>query len=437
MIQDDARRRFFFAAASSATAAALAWIFFRAGFAQVWYDALHYLELSRIIASDGLWNLSSRVRTYGYPLFIATVTGFSDPPPEIVRAVVAAAQVVVYLATSLYAARIMERVTGDRRFFYGTYGLLALNPIALIHATELLSDSLSAVLVGLALFVSLEKGKTTHRVVLAFLAAGLAVAVRPANLAVLPALAVLWIWRARLYREMSSLARSLALGAAAVALSFAPQLHGNLKAYGQWSPLVVERLYTVQMRWGTMMLKYGTLVVPGQDPRLVYKNPLCPEGVSTPREFLRQRPAGYLATLALHGFAMVDQDLPFTYVTDPKPPYRWPLSLANYAFLFLSAVGLAVLLLRERGTPAFLYGAGASLFSLALVAIYLPVAVENRFSTPLYVLLPPAVVYAIKWLSGKRSGTIVAVAIAGGGFVAACVQISLFLTKQAPFLARP
>jgi len=94
-----------------------------------------------------------------------------------------------------------------------------------------------------------------------------------------------------------------------------------------------------------------------------------------------------------------------------------------------------VLLFEGRKTPARLYGAGAALIGLACVAVYLPVAVENRFSLPLYVLLPPAAVYAVGWLAGRRSGSIVALAIAGGGFVAACVQISLWLTKQAPYLA--
>jgi hypothetical protein len=109
--------------------------------------------------------------------------------------------------------------------------------------------------------------------------------------------------------------------------------------------------------------------------------------------------------------------------------------LANYAFLFLSGLGLALLLARERRTPAGLYAAGATLFALALFAVYLPVAVESRFSLPLYLILPPAAVYAVLWLAARRSGTIVAVAIAGGGFIAACVQVSLWLSQQASDLA--
>ena len=430
-------RRSAFVAAVSSAASVLAWLLFRAGFSEVLFDAVHYVILSQIISTEGLWNLASRIRTYGYPLFISLVTGFSVPAPGTARAVVAAAQVVVYLATCFYIARVTERVFGDRKLFYGTFAVLALNPIALIHATELLSDLLSAALVAIALFASLEKGQPSRRAFLAFLAAGFAVAVRPANIVLLPALGLVWLLRARRYAE--PLFRSLGLGGLAVACALAPQLQSNVRVYDRWTPLLVDPLYASQTHWGIAILKYGTLVVPGRPPQLVYGNPLRPEAILTPLGFWRHRPLGYVATLALHGFAMVDQDLPFTYITDTKPWYRWPLSLANYAFLFLAAVGLALLLARAspRASPAGLYAWGALLFSAALVAIYLPVAVENRFSLPLYPILTPAAVFAVCWAASQRTGTIVAVAIAGGGFVAACVQVSLFLTKQAPSLAGP
>ena len=428
------RRPTFFVAVSAA-AALLTWLLFRAGYPGVIYDSFHYWTLSRIVSTEGLANLFSRVRMYGYPLFIAAVTFFSDPPPETVRAVAAAAQLAIYLAAAFYAARVAERVFRRTRFLGGTYAVLALNPIALIRATELLSDSLSAVLVGLSLFASLEEGRTGRRAFLAGLAAGASIALRPANVAILPALAILWVLRGRLYRER--IARSLALGTLAVAVTLAPQLYGNVKAWDAWTPLLVDRLYRAQVGWGTGILKYGTVVVPGREPQLVYTNPLRPEGVSTPAEFLRARPLDYLRTLGAHGFALVDHDFPYTYITAPPPSWRWPLALANYAFLFLAAFGLFILLARERGTPAGLYGAGAALFSLALIAVYLPVAVESRFSMPLYFILAPAAVYAVVWLSGKRSGTILAVAILGGGFVGAGVQLSRWLSKMASGIEFP
>ncbi len=339
----------------------------------------------------------------------------------------------VVLAIAFYAARVTERIFRSRVYFVATYAVMALDPIVLIRATELLSDTVSACLVGLSLFVSIEPDRPTRRAFLAFLAAGLAAAVRPANLALLPALAILWMLRARQYGE--PVLRPLGLGAVAVALTLAPELYGNVKAYDAWSPLPVGGLYRDQVGWGTGILKYATLVVPGQEPTLVYANPLRPEGVSGPREFLRQRPLEYLRTLGVHAFAMIDQDLPFTYVENPRPAYRWPLSIANYAFFYLAGLGLVVLLSDGRKTPARLYAAGAALIGLSCVAVYLPVAVENRFSLPLYVIFPPAAIYAVAWLAGRRAGTIVALAIAGAGFVAACVQVSLWLTKQAPYLA--
>lgn len=412
--------------------AGLAGIAYKTGFPELRYDSFHYFTLSRIVSTEGLWGLYSRVRTYGYPLFVATVTGFAGVSPETARGLVFAAQGLIYLAACLFAARVVERVFGHPGFFFGTYAVLALNPLALIHATEVLSDLLSAVLVLAALVLSIEPGRPVRRALLAFLCAGLAVAVRPVNLILLPAFAIVWFLRARAYGE--PLRRVIAPAFGAVLLALLPQLVSNVRAYGAWTPLLVERLYGEQVGWGMGILKYGTLVAPGLDPQLVYKNPFYP-GAGSPAEFLRIRPGGYLATLGLHGFAMFDQDFPFTFITDMRPAYRWPLSLWNYAYLYLAGIGLAVGPATWRREGPRLYFAGALLITLAYVAICLPIAVENRFSLPLYLVLAPATVAAGAWLSGRRAGTVLAVAIAGAGFVAACAELSLWLSAQAPALA--
>ena len=138
----------------------------------------------------------------------------------------------------------------------------------------------------------------------------------------------------------------------------------------------------------------------------------------------------------MHGFALFDQDLPFTYVTNTRPWHRWPLSLANYAFLYLAALGVAAGLLRRNAPEQErVYFSAALLVSLACAAIYLPVAVENRFSLPVYLVLSPAAVFAGAWLSSRRSGTAVTLLIGGGGFIAICVQLSRWLSSQAPALS--
>ena len=61
----------------------------------------------------------------------------------------------------------------------------------------------------------------------------------------------------------------------------------NARAYGQWSPLPVTRLYGEQVGWGMSILKYATLVRPGVDPRIIYGNPFAPEGVASRASFSR------------------------------------------------------------------------------------------------------------------------------------------------------
>jgi hypothetical protein len=315
----------------------------------------------------------------------------------------------------------------DRRLFAPTLAVLALNPILLLRATEMLSDSVSASLVGFAVFLSLPEGRPAPRAFGAFLCAGLAAMVRPANVALLPALAIVWVVRACRRRERAP--GPIAAAAAGVAIALLPQLASNARAYGRWTPLVVEGLYRDQASWGVGMLKYGTSLVPGRVPQIEYLNPFLAADGSSPERLAARHPVAYAKTLAAHAFAMLDQDFPYTYVENLRPPARWPLSLANYAFFFFALAGLAlgVFGISAPGDSR-LYLLSAALGAGALIAIYLPVAVESRFAAPLYPLLTPAAVHAALWLSGRRSGTVVAVAIAGGGFVAACVQLSRWMT---------
>jgi hypothetical protein len=429
-------RRWIFAGAVTAVAASIAYAAFLGGFPELRYDSFHYFSLSRIISGEGLGNLQSRVRTYGYPLFLSLCTGFRDAGPETTRAAAFVAQLLLYLAVCLYAARVAARIFRSEGFFFGTYAVTALNPIALILTTQVLTDLLSAVLVLLGVLVSLERGHPVRRGFVAFLCIGLAAAVRPANVVVLPALLLAWLLRVRLFGERAR--GPLAAGAAAVVLALLPQLYNNVRAYDAWTPLVVERLYGEQARWGTAMLKYATLVVPGERPQIVYENPFRPRGVSTPGEFLRKRPLGFLATLVLHGFAFFDHDLPFPYVQDAHPWFRWPIALLNYSFLFLAGMGLAAGLRSRRALEPGerVYFLAAILVSAFSLALYLPVAVESRFSLPLYAILAPAAVFAAGQLRRGPASRAAVVAVAGTAFVVVCVGLSVWLSAQAPVLVR-
>jgi len=105
-----------------------------------------------------------------------------------------------------------------------------------------------------------------------------------------------------------------------------------------------------------------------------------------------------MATLAVLAFAPLDQELPYTYVDDPRPRYRWPASFLSLLFLILAAMGL----MPTRAPPALprrhlamsfngvQYGTFATLLIVVTyLAVYVPTAVETRYTAPLYALLTP------------------------------------------------
>src|SRR5262249_4732789 len=154
-------------------------------------------------------------------------------------------------------------------------------------------------------------------------------------------------------------------------------------------------LYSLQAAWGMGALKYATLLISDRSPFLVYTNPFF-RGDPTPAAFLGRHPLGYAATLALHGFGILDHDFPFTYVTDLDPWYRWPVSLVNFLLLYLGfaglVAGLARAALRRRLDEEGFLPLATALVAGAYAALYLPVEVESRFGLALQALAMPLIV---------------------------------------------
>ena len=228
-------------------------------------------------------------------------------------------QLAILLAACAYVGRKLAGVFDSPRLGTFAYALAALNPILLLHAAEPLSDLLSAVLilVGVALAWKApareRPGAPTRQIFLSFFFAAASVAVRPANIVVVAALVLVWTIRAVRWRDVGF--RGVGAAIAGLVPPFVPQILINHRMFGTFNPLIEKDLYRQQASWGMAALKYATLVQPDQSPFLVYTNPLY-RGDATPALFLRHHPLHYLATLALHGFGMIDPDLPFTYVTN-------------------------------------------------------------------------------------------------------------------------
>lgn len=411
-------------------------------------DAQGYYDLGKLIASYGPKAFVSQLRTYGYPAFLAGIIRVVGQDVEDVRAATFLVQLALLLGAAWIGARRVAGALGVGGIGQVIFAVTAANPFLLLASVQLLTDLPAAVLVYLAVVLSLPQRRAEPAVRVALLAAcalfcaGLAVMLRPASLAVAPVIVGIWIGRAVLFRDVHWSALLVAL--LAFGLPFVPQAWSNERAFGVAHPLIVGNLYGDQMAWGLKYLKYATLAVPGAPSTLFYDNPLRPPPELSASEVLRQYPGAYLATLAIHAFALVDQDFPFTFIRDVDPWYRWPLSVLNYVFLLGALVGLALglrgpahrpgdQLRRQRFTLLALASA-----ALAVVAIYLPTAVESRFSLPLHLLLAPSFalaavrVYAAVPTAGAWRLSLGTLAVAA--WVGVCAAASIWLQNQAPVL---
>lgn len=443
------RRTPWLAVAATAAALALAVFWFATGYPTLIYDAWGYYTLAGILRTAGLSGWPTDIRTYGYPFFEALVTGFRDLPPEEFRLVVFLAQLAALLAATALVARRLARAFESPRLGMAAYAIGVLNPVLLLHTTEALSDLLSAVLILLAVALAwrlpadARSRSSPWLPFLSFLCAGGAVVVRPANLVVVAALGAVWVLRSARFRDVGF--RHVVAAAAGLVPPFVPQIVINHHLFGKLNPLIEKNLYSLQAAWGMAALKYGTLVVPGRPPSLVYLNPLY-HGEPSPTAFLKSHPAGYAATLLLHGFGMLDHDLPFTYVTDLAPWYRWPLALVNFLLLYLALAGLVLgiarIVLRRRLDEAGFVVASIGLVAAAYTALYLPVEVESRFGLALEALAMPLIVAGLAAVAGasrRRARARRFVLAAAPLALAAAVCLSLWIERQRTnlFVERP
>jgi hypothetical protein len=273
-----------------------------------------------------------------------------------------------------------------------------------------------------------------------FFCASLSAEIRPANAIIMPVLVMLWIVRAVWFRSFPWAWLPLIL--VALMLPLLPQMQANQRGYGTLYPLTVSStLYDQSLQLGMLRLKSRTSTVPNKPAELIHENPFYPTTARTPSEFFSLSPAGYLATLLVHSFALVDVDLPYTYVFDYYPWYRWPLSILNYLFWLLAVVGAAIAMIRTVKLRTIEPMSWAVLTSAAVgfayFAVHLPVAPDIRYGAPLFLLAAPAVVVGLvhvrcsaRQTRARAAGWIIATVI----MVAACASLSAWLTQQAPSL---
>jgi hypothetical protein len=415
----------------------------------LYWDAMGYFLLGEQIVQQGFLNFSHPMRTYGYPLFVAIVSTFTNQYPSMVRLAIFNAQLVVFLTVSFYGSRLFRSNSKTDKSSLAVYAALVLNPILLIYTTEVLTDLLSAVLMFLAVVFAVQtrhlnqNGEGSPSIwksaFLSCLTAGVATMVRPADIQIFGDLAIIWLIRGVVFKDVSwRVVLALILG---VVIPFIPETVSNYRAYEKINPLFVYPLYNDSLSYGLTYLKNGGVVIPGETRGVQYKNPLVPANVSSPLEFLQKAPVGFLMTAGIHVFAMFDYDFAFPFVFDEHPWYRWPISFLNYAFLFVAVGGMLIWIrqwLKKRQLdPHSLVYAGFLMGAVFYIPLYVLPAVESRHSLPEYFLFAPFFVFGLEqvrklWI-GRRWKPLGFFGIGLSIFLAVSALLSTWIQAQASF----
>ncbi len=443
----------------TALAIIIAYLLFVVGKRELIGDASNYYALGQKMAETGLLGFADGLRTYGYPLFIAVFVKLFGSFPSFVSFSIFNAQLVLYLAACFYVARFFRSVFKSNSFSLAIYALTALNPFLIIYTPYLLSDLLAAVLALLAIIWSVTPVRRAESpsvgfreklvrmrdhmgwtAFLSFFAASLGTMVRPANVSVIVAVAVIWVVRCFVFRNVTLY--TIVAMFMGLCIPFVPQVVNNYRAYNQLQLLNVQSQSLDQLTWGMSYLKYGTLAIPGKPPSLYYFNPFYQPEITSPLEFATNQPIGYALTLSIHLFAMLDHDLVFPYVTDLDPWYKWPLAILNYGYLFVAAHGVIQWIRRtvkrKRIDQVNLIFLGMLLGATSYLFLYIFVAVESRFSLPVYLWMTPFFIYGAGKINEailqRREGSIVRLIFAGWLFLCASTFLSNWIQLQAPVL---
>lgn len=404
------------------------------------YDAKNYLAIATDLARGGLFAkfYYSELRSYGYPLFLWTLKEVADVLRVPWGLVIFETQLALYAGATLFVRSRLAKVSLPVARIVLVATLL--NVVALVYVADTLAESLSLVLllVAAGCWVHLYAGGSRGLVAVALgsLALGAAVVVRPANVFALPvwavaglALASLRGWNAR-QRVLATLTATLV-----ITLPLLPQFANNVRHYSRWTPLVAASLGRNQQIWGIAYLKYATALPPIALPSVFYLNPYAegrPVDEARPLAWYVEHPGAGAATLGLHIFGMLDQDLLFTYARDLDPWYRRPLGIVTHGAIALAGLGLVLLASRarrDRGHRAIFVA--LSTFLAAYAALHATTAVEMRFGLPVLVVAGPLAVWFVRESRRRTSAGRAAIVVFVALWIAASLALSDWMRSQA------
>lgn len=353
-----------------------------------YYDEIGYFNISKMILSQGLFNLNEPLRTYLYPLIISLVSIFTNGDPFLLKVLLSILQYVVYIYTVLLVASTFRMISNSRVVYYCILMFGLLNPYLIQSSTLMLTDILSTCLIVWAIILIIRSDFSTNKsYALLFLYTYGAVMIRPSSLIFVPVVILTLIVRKYMLKDIS-LIKGAMFGLVTLVLFF-PQLYNNVYQFKHWTPFVHADLYEFQSNLAASNLKYSTVVIPNENPKLFYHSPFSINSNIDIYKLLTTNFVAFVVTYLSHLFGVLDWGYIETYIVDFYPVSRIIGSLFLYTFWFFAFYGAASFIRREKsvkGRFAFVALVGAFLLYWAFIGTTI---IESRFGYPLYLLLLP------------------------------------------------
>jgi hypothetical protein len=355
-------------------------------------DALSYHQIAEAIQVRGVLTQHdySDLRTYGYPLFLRMVLGVAGGSAIPERLLVFLVQLGFHLVAAAALWGMLDRAGVRPWAARAAVAAVAVHPLSLLFPGYLLTESLALSMGSLTLGVAVL-GWARPLSAAGWLAGGLLcgamIMVRPASIFVVP------VWGLVLLQGGKRREAMALLGVVGLALPLAPQVWMNLQYFNRPTPLVAAPFGQALQTWGILHSKVKTSLIPNSNPRVTYENPfLADEGLARqdPLLWYRTHPAAGVATVLLHEFNALDQDLLLPYVTDLAPAYGPYVAGGNWAVIALGVLSWAAAWRRRSDWNPAEWGACwvSAGMMLGPMAINGGIIVESRYGlatlVPLY-----------------------------------------------------
>lgn len=208
------------------------------------------------------------------------------------------------------------------------------------------------------------------------------VLIRPSNAIFMILFALIAIYRFIKVKDYKPY-KFIAIGLICLIL-FLPQVYMNITKFNHLTPLIHSNLYERQIVGAAHYLKYGTVVISEEDPRLFSYAPIQAVGDTNIYDMITINPLNFVFLIGAHIFGILDWGYVSTYIKDFSVSYRVAPSIMLYFAWIVSIVGLVYSRIRKN---LRLIWVGTLTATIGYSLLMSTTVVESRFGYPLYLMM--------------------------------------------------